>query len=111
MVDCPSCYGKPRGLCPNCMTYMDPDKREPKSHHPLCDEDGWDHPDGGSMTLPIGDRIRQAHAEHVAAVDPWEGADSVETKTWRSPLTGGVQVCVVNSYDYIDPDFTDVAMP
>lgn len=43
---------------------------------------------------PIGDRIRQAHAEHVAAVDPWEGADSIETKVWKPPLIEGGQTYV-----------------
>jgi hypothetical protein len=51
---------------------------------------------------PIGDRIRQAHAEHVAAVDPWEGADSIETKVWRSPLHGGVENYVAPSGDIGD---------
>jgi hypothetical protein len=27
---------------------------------------------------PIGHLIRLAHAEHVASVDQWEGADSIE---------------------------------
>jgi hypothetical protein len=63
------------------------------------------------FTTPIGDRIRQAHAEHVAGVDPWEGAESTEKEVWRPPVTSGAQVCVANSYDFIDPDFTDVVMP
>jgi hypothetical protein len=43
-----------------------------------CERDCLDHCAGPCGVLPIGDRIRQAHAEHVAAVDPREGADSTE---------------------------------
>jgi hypothetical protein len=46
------------------------------------------------MVDPIGDRIRQAHAEHVAGVDPWEGAESTEKQVWKPPYTSGAQTYV-----------------
>jgi hypothetical protein len=66
-------------------------------------------PGGPLFDAPIGERIRQAHAEHVASVDRWAGVDSYE-KAWTPPLAGGVQhymappIDLVGEFDEADPE-------